>query len=1712
MDHSPYSVEASQGWHSPGPPPAAPPTSQLANASQTDGYSPMLITSHSHINTTWDSGPPDTSTWGVKGNQQAVQGLELASKPPLPVNPHFHISASHLNVELMALHFQPRPHKQTSDQPVSPKSKIPSSRVSATTIDVPLFLQPIAYDPASAPPLPGPRHRPSQDVRTSMLSSPKPGRLPPPPPQKIPLGHVDMPQAMRLIPQRPSHDPQHSYDHGKQKDPQMPQRPRFDPQNSHNTANRQSQWQSHEQRPTIPDPQFTSIDVESALLPSEPKPGLSLPPQQILPQSTTTGQGVNLNRYESGNNPSFFPVDPSAADRSVPGSSPWGPQAASNPSPEQQHAGLSPPDVPSVSTTDLSHTVDESTLASHQRSNTPYRENTNRERTEQQGDDSFYWHSGRSSSDADEDQGQSGSPTATPGGDSVGQRSSATISTGLEREHQDLPIRSTSLSPTTSATYGASALGFGGPSNWEYFGDYEAEEIDDEDLYSRPKPRDGKGAVDGSTELTVDSPLESMIARNNESDLPGSDLMRPGNPSLHGTSQSRPLREVSSQGNVLQGLMVSGEGDYETDAEPPAAHGPVAPHPISGQAISLSNTNSQQRPDLDDVIRAWSEAPYVGKVHEVARVAAVLYNNDEVPAGIAEASLASTPRESMLGVDVISKGASSLPKLPDSVSSPDLVERKLQRNANILEAPPDAILDSTNHEWQMHPLINQRESATHDILANAEVKSRKDVGFPGRSLSIHTKSSINKMSSEVNPLRDTYLDSSTHGLPQSSRENTRTDSEEEFRGSSQMNSPAPDQQIVEKIIQGHFQSERQDNCKRASEEAKSQPTQTSEGNTSHKAITTVTSKTIRSLSRESSASEPLMASSDTVPEDLPPRNTSEDNLDAGDSTKPGHDHSQEDVKTPVTRATSDKSPSTDNATSAAAQATLPPLTSSTSLPHHTASMELAIVQDPYSDLDPWSKASLNRFAAMLREESRAETNQDKLSIFNVFTSRESRLRVVLYGTDDELIITQKPVQQKIETIKKPEKGGFVKQAVERANSIGLERSLKALPALPVNRESVMALPGKAPGPSDIQHGSIRGINLEISCSRDDEISSGPSADDSYVMVDPPSDAVENSPGGRPVVARLPKTGRGTDIDLSQDARSAYEKDSTASSKTRGTSKRADSPRSNGPIAVGLEGSGAFEKPACTPLKHKEGHSEVKSYLANRKSVCRPYATLTQGSLESASTFGKEEPSEDVKMARAASIIPSPTSQFTPLMQAKVDGLIGTNKQAAPRAEGPIDLRRFVKADFDPLMLALPESDAVVHVSARILDLRNFMEAMPDDFRFIHQSVVAWDKKAKKQREDNDRQQHARQTKSEQEIDLLFDDHLIGYGDIAELELEFKRSEAAKKADEDRFEYQTFVGDVFNIIWTRLHYELDQLIPHYDQYSKFMDHTLAGKDMFEVSEPMDHTLAGKDMLALGPTMGSFLALHQKIEIRHQKAFEAVLERDRRLKKTEISPWYTLSNIAKVKHLEKQFEDAEKKAIIEYCLQRDARANHLMDVLDQNTLRGVGANQDYMEVIMKAVRRTASGRAFASVPGTPTAGLEEIEKARAITALLASSSEQVVQTYHVADMLLNSADYEVSVAKAKVAKADMATLAKLKEERAKEDQKLMRDLEHRLALIRTCKRRTNDEIVKLMLFLGVQTGRAGSAPALAEPIDPQHGARIQKALKEAKRRNALKESEG
>ena len=78
-----------QGWHSASPLPAAPSPSQSTDmAFSSNSYSFMPGASQEPVNTTWDSDPPYTSTWGVNYKPKNAQprAPEPTSKPPLPVS------------------------------------------------------------------------------------------------------------------------------------------------------------------------------------------------------------------------------------------------------------------------------------------------------------------------------------------------------------------------------------------------------------------------------------------------------------------------------------------------------------------------------------------------------------------------------------------------------------------------------------------------------------------------------------------------------------------------------------------------------------------------------------------------------------------------------------------------------------------------------------------------------------------------------------------------------------------------------------------------------------------------------------------------------------------------------------------------------------------------------------------------------------------------------------------------------------------------------------------------------------------------------------------------------------------------------------------------------------------------------------------------------------------------------------------------------------------------------------------------------------------------------------------------------------------------------------------------------------------------------------------------------------------------------------------
>ncbi|MCJ1396395.1 hypothetical protein MMC18_009285 [Xylographa bjoerkii] len=786
------------------------------------------------------------------------------------------------------------------------------------------------------------------------------------------------------------------------------------------------------------------------------------------------------------------------------------------------------------------------------------------------------------------------------------------------------------------------------------------------------------------------------------------------------------------------------------------------------------------------------------------------------------------------------------------------------------------------------------------------------------------------------------------------------------------------------------------------------------------------------------------------------------------------------------------------------------------------------MEDPYANLDAWAKASLNRYVKMLHEERQADTDEERYSIFTNFTQRETQLRAVLYDMDDEQESVEQPPAKLV-----PLKGS--------TSVLTLRPSIrsKALPALPAGvqqspalntKKSITKLETVSRPVEELDlptfqrpAGEVQQGSEQMGPDGPSSVSRGGSAD-SYVMVDSPSNE-QYTPGGRPLEpqtrcednssplkVKLSLTSLRNALDvvgtpaaegIRTDDRSPGLSTPLGSVPTITDLKLSEAPRSNSVPLPSVSDSGkdslssTSDKPAYTPFIYNEGRPYEGDKATNRQSIYQPFSMLLrQGSQRQGSIYSRPESIKEPPVPQNDC-----TTRSSKSRQQMVPGILEPGRGKSPALDAapqPVAIppkQRF--SILEPLLIVVPQTNVLRPEPDQIVQIRQQIESVPDEFGFIRDTVIAWDKEMKQILELHDKERHIRQGENEQRIDALFNENEIGYGDISELEIEFKRSEAARKAEEDRAEYESFVSKVFEVVWARLHYEMDQLIPLYDICIHMLNDATAGKEMFDDNG---------DRVPIAPAMDSLLSLYQKLGVRHQKAFEAVLERDRRLKKTEVAPWYASGNIGKVKKIEKRFEDAEKKAILEFCGQRDERANLLMDVLDQNTMRGVGSNQDYMESVMQAVRKIALDVALGGMEEDTVISTDEVLKAKTITAALARSSEQIVQTFHVVDMLLNSADYEASVASARLANADAAAFKRLREAKAKEDQKLVKDLEHRMSLIRGDTSRTQDEITKLLSLIGHSPADTTPPRSTSAPADPDRESRLLAALEEAKRRNA------
>jgi hypothetical protein len=396
-----------------------------------------------------------------------------------------------------------------------------------------------------------------------------------------------------------------------------------------------------------------------------------------------------------------------------------------------------------------------------------------------------------------------------------------------------------------------------------------------------------------------------------------------------------------------------------------------------------------------------------------------------------------------------------------------------------------------------------------------------------------------------------------------------------------------------------------------------------------------------------------------------------------------------------------------------------------------------------------------------------------------------------------------------------------------------------------------------------------------------------------------------------------------------------------------------------------------------------------------------------------------------------------------------------------------------------------------------------LDAIPDDFTYIQKIIQTWESASLARRKRLDRKRMKRQDRAQKHVDSLFNKKVIGHADINLMDEDFRQGEARVQLDEERREVNSFIGEVFNPLDNRLQTEISVLRKSYDAALDQLDREQKGK------------AAANEQRSPSGTIKMVNEIHNKLEIRFQKRLELALDCERRRKKAERRPLVVIGDTFGLRQLDGDFDQMEKRNILEAARNRDDRANRLMDSFDGAILHGLGMNQSLLDALAAKAAQLDSAT-LRSSSELPDSEIEQILKSVAkFAARLRADSEEILHKFEGADMALNDADYDVSVAEAWYANSDPDVFQRLDAEKQKEDRKIQNDIRARLESIQKSPAEIETTIVHLLQSLGetsaaptedVNVNRQGSSSPLQLSLD--HQDRLRKALADAKRRNATR----
>ncbi|KAH9878535.1 hypothetical protein IAQ61_001807 [Plenodomus lingam] len=473
---------------------------------------------------------------------------------------------------------------------------------------------------------------------------------------------------------------------------------------------------------------------------------------------------------------------------------------------------------------------------------------------------------------------------------------------------------------------------------------------------------------------------------------------------------------------------------------------------------------------------------------------------------------------------------------------------------------------------------------------------------------------------------------------------------------------------------------------------------------------------------------------------------------------------------------------------------------------------------------------------------------------------------------------------------------------------------------------------------------------------------------------------------------------------------------------------------------------------CAPLRHRSASSFSST----------PVLSSSSGHSKGPDEifFGAHNESRPKTNSRPTSSSDSPVAIPAPLKFASSrPGSI-----AAPSKQTPSDALRHL----------LPERLVPVTTSRFIDGARARFETVKSKAVSAEELTKAWEKSASLNRRKRDDARRKRQEENEEHNDDLFNNDEISYAEMNQREEAFKLEEARLKAQEDRDEYNSYVEVVFDPIFEALQVDIKTLAELRVEVESVLPTSVSGIQGMQ----------SKDVPSPRECLELLRDIHELAERRHAAVFEAVMERDKRYKRTEVQPLYAAGQISKMKEVEKHFENAEKQAILQAKREKAERVAEFVKLTEEVVIDAVGIEQGEIDRIVTIVKEFEDGQGDAGLLG------------RAHDALISLkvSSKALLCLFNSLEISLNDSVLDAEIAQVQAQGGTAGRLQELENEKRAGAAKMTAEYERRIAVLE----QDNDEIEQLILKKRGKT-------KVDEGQERGKEERLKAALEEAKRRN-------